>query len=442
MKKIITIFFILLLFNTNFHIVSFRTLIPINTNCAVPDKVVQVAWNKYHNYSEVTTILKNLNETYSEIVRLYSIGKTWENRDIWCIEFSSREETSKPKPALFIVSYHHARERITIEVALYIAWFLATNYATNDTIKEILEKTVIYIIPALNADGIRASEINPWQRKNLHPIDEDGDGKFDEDPPNDVDKDGKIYCWWNATYMGFEGIDDDGDGLINEDWLGGVDLNRNYDFHWNDTNVESGSSDPHSEVYIGPRPFSELETRAIKNFVEQHDNIKYALSFHSGIVGILYPWGYTQSPPPDEEEFISLAKSMSEVSGYPYYQSGRLYTCSGEWGDWMYGVHRIFAFTVEVYGQGYNNTWWTEHAHLINDKAYFYDVWEYFNPPEDEMKTVLEKNLRITLFLATKLTFSKNVLPRIILISVPIISIVVAIMVIVKFRRTRLHQKL
>jgi len=439
-RKITAMFFILLLINTSLHNPKLHFSALKNTDNTTFSKTVQISWNKYHNYSEVTSILKKLNESYSEIVKLYSIGKTLKSRDIWCIELSS-QETSKPKPALFIVSYHHTRERITIEVALYIAWYLATNYATNDTIKEILEKTVIYIIPALNADGIEVSEMNSWQRKNLHPIDEDGDGKFDEDPPNDLDKDGKIYCWWNATYMGFEGIDDDNDGLINEDWLGGVDLNRNYDFHWNDTNVESGSSDPHSEIYIGPRPFSELETQAIKNFVEQHDNIKYALSFHSGIVGILYPWGYTQNPPPDEEKFISLAKNMSEVSGYPYYQSGRLYTCSGEWGDWMYGVHRIFAFTVEVYGQGHNNTWWTEHVHLINDRAYFYDVWEYFNPPEDEIKIVLEKNLRITLFLATKLITGKNTFLRII-ISVSIISIVLAVIVIVKFRRTRLHQKL
>ena len=430
MQKPITIFFILLLLNINFINIQVHITVPKGTDLLASNKVIQITWNKYHNYSEITTILKNLNESYGNIARVYSIGKTWNNRNIWCIELSNHK-VSKPKPALFIVSYHHARERITIEVALYIAWYLATNYATNDTIKEILEKTVVYIVPALNADGIEASEINPWQRKNLRPIDDDEDGRFDEDPPNDVDGDGEIYWWWNVTHMGFEGYDDDGDGLINEDWLGGVDLNRNYGFHWNDTTVKSGSSDPYSEVYIGPEPFSEPETRAIKQFVEKHKNIKYALSFHSGIVAILYPWSYTSDPSPDEEEFVSLSENMSEISGYPYFQSSKLYTSSGEWGDWMYGVHNIFTFTIEVYGQGNNVTWLREHTKEINGTMYLYDIWEYFNPPEDGIETVLEKNLKITLFLASKLLLDEAVLPYAVIIFPIIITLVVVLVVII-----------
>lgn len=437
MKKLTTILFILLLFNINFSSIQFLITVSENASNANIDKVIQVTWSKYHNYSEITTILRILNESYSNIVRLYSIGKTWNNRNIWCIELSNHK-VSKPKPALFIVSYHHARERITIEVALHIAWYLVTNYATNDTIKEILEKTVIYIIPALNADGIEASEINPWQRKNLHPIDEDGDGRFDEDPPNDVDGDGKIYWWWNVTHMGFEGYDDDGDGLVNEDWFGGVDLNRNYDFHWNDTTVKSGSSDLHSEVYIGSKPFSEPETQAIKQFVEKHENIKYALSFHSGVAGILYPWSYTSDPSPDEGEFLSLAGNMSEISGYPYLQSGKLYTASGEWGDWMYGVHNILAFTIEVYGQGSNVTWVVEHTKQFNGTMYFYDIWEYFNPPEDEIETVLEKNLKITLFLASKLLLDETVLPYVAIVFPIIFILVVAVLIVIIVKKSSL----
>jgi len=435
-KKVETIILIIILLN-NIIIYSSQPSIfhSQKTGSLSTNVFFQFSWNKYHNYSEILNFLKKLNESYSEIAKIYSIGKTWNNRNIWCIELSSHV-SSKPKPALFIVSYHHARERITIEVALYTAWYLATNYATNNTIRKILDQTVIYIIPALNADGIEISEINPWQRKNLRPIDEDGDGKVDEDPPNDVDGDGEIYQWWNNASSGFEGIDDDGDGLVNEDWLGGVDLNRNYDFHWNDTEVSSGSSDPHSEVYIGSAPFSELETQAIKNFVETHENIKYAISFHSGTEVILYPWSYTYDPPPDEEEFVSLAEDMSEISGYPYFQASELYTCSGEWGDWMYGVHRIFAFVIEVYGQYGNDTWILEHTKEIDGTFYFYNIWEYFNPPENKIKNVLERNLQIALYLLSKL-LPKQRFDVYIIFSFIIVFMMIALIVIV--RKSREH---
>ena len=58
----------------------------------------------------------------------------------------------------------------------------------------------------------------------------------------------------------------------------GVDLNRNYAEGWGGP----GSSDQAaSEIYRGPKPFSEPETQAIKDFVENHDNLTVLLSFHS-----------------------------------------------------------------------------------------------------------------------------------------------------------------
>jgi carboxypeptidase T len=61
----------------------------------------------------------------------------------------------------------------------------------------------------------------------------------------------------------------------------GVDLNRNY--AWNFGNDNNGSStDPCSEIYRGPFAFSEPETRAIKNLIdEKHSDIKVALNFHA-----------------------------------------------------------------------------------------------------------------------------------------------------------------
>jgi hypothetical protein len=117
----------------------------------------------------------------------------------------------------------------------------------------------------------------------------------------------------------------------------GVDLNRNYDYEWNGG---------------GPAPFSEPETRAVKDFVVQH-NFSYSLDFHSGTRLILYPWGYTNNPPPNEARFKEIAGNLSQVTGGTWYeQSSRLYIHNGTFDDWMYGAEHTFSLCCEIYGQG------------------------------------------------------------------------------------------
>ena len=50
----------------------------------------------------------------------------------------------------------------------------------------------------------------------------------------------------------------------------GVDLNRNYSHGWGGP----GSSEFASEIFRGFSPFSEPETKAIKNFVEENPELK------------------------------------------------------------------------------------------------------------------------------------------------------------------------
>ena len=69
----------------------------------------------------------------------------------------------------------------------------------------------------------------------------------------------------------------------------GVDPNRNFDYHWN----EIGASDnPCTDVYAGPRAFSEPETRAIADFISANkDQIKIFIALHSYSQLWLTPWG-------------------------------------------------------------------------------------------------------------------------------------------------------
>jgi len=351
-------------------------------------------WKHYHNYTEIVNTLLYLNCTYPDIVDVFSVGKSWQNRDIYCIRLTN-ESNMHSKPKVFFVGYHHAREPITAELTLYFAVEAATKFGTNETITRMLNYSEIYMVSALNVDGFDVLKRNDWQRKNARPIDEDGDGLFDEDPPDDEDGDGYIedlFYLYGSTYyfIRWEGLDDDNDGLFNEDWVGGVDLNRNYGYQWNAT-CDSGSPYPDAEDYRGPAPFSEPETQAIRNLALQHD-FKYAVSFHSGAEVILYPWGHTTAPSPDDQLFREVAGNLSELTGASYEQSGEMYTTSGGWEDWMYGNRSTFAFTCEIYQN--DSAWHYEpgpEPHTFWERG----ILQAFNPDPSQIETVIQRWLPV-----------------------------------------------
>jgi hypothetical protein len=131
----------------------------------------------------------------------------------------------------------------------------------------------------------------------------------------------------------------------------GVDLNRNYGYKWGLDNNGS-SPTPSDETYRGPSAFSEPETNNIRQFAENHD-FKIALNYHSYSNLLLYPWGYTDIPCPDDAIFSAHAKLMTRDNNYVYGPgSSTIYPTNGGSDDYMYGdtqaKNAVFAYTPEV----------------------------------------------------------------------------------------------
>ncbi len=316
------------------------------------DLPLSVDWAKYHNYTEIVDILLQLNLTYPDAVDVFSIGKSYLGKDIYCVRLTNETNAGLKSRVLF-VGYHHARERITVELTLFFIVETLTNWSLNQTTSAMLNSAEIFVIVALNVDGFEAVEINEWQRKNLRAVDEDGDGLLDEDLPDDTDGDGYIEDLGRWTDNGWEvvrweGVDDDGDGFLNEDWAGGVDLNRNYGYEWNATCDFPGNPNPSVEDYRGPEPFSENETQVMRDFALQH-RFQYAISFHSGGEWISIPWMYTLEPTEDNKVFKEVGGNISSLVGIRFpYSDVRSTTC-GVWDDWMYGNRSVIALTCEIY---------------------------------------------------------------------------------------------
>jgi carboxypeptidase T len=138
----------------------------------------------------------------------------------------------------------------------------------------------------------------------------------------------------------------------------GVDLNRNYDYLWGCCGGSSGNT--RSETYRGPKAFSAPETRAFRDFVNSRvkngvQQIKAHITFHTNGQLILWPYGHTKTDIPsdmtidDHTAFVTMGKAMAKLNGYKAEQSSDLYITDGDQIDWLYGAHRIFSYTWELY---------------------------------------------------------------------------------------------
>lgn len=262
---------------------------------------------KFHNYNEVLKVMQEIRTLAPEVVALESIGKSLEGRDIVNIRISTNLAQSAQKPGIVFMGTHHAREHLSTEIPLMLAAYLVREYkAGNRDIVALINSREINIIPLVNPDGVEfdiaTGDYQGW-RKNRR---KNGNGSF------------------------------------------GVDLNRNYGYKWGS---EGASNNPNSDIYFGTSAFSEPETQAIKRFIDIKQNLNIALSFHTFSELILYPWGWTFdsiADAKDRQVFQTMANTMSQWNRYKPMQGSALYKVSGEFGDWAYAEHKIFAFTFEM----------------------------------------------------------------------------------------------
>ncbi|MEW5951957.1 MAG: zinc carboxypeptidase [Elusimicrobia bacterium] len=297
------------------------------------EKDFPAADSAYHNYKETYDYLSQLASANKDIASLFSIGKTIEGRDIWVLRLnsSSKGEAKSSKPGAVFVGNHHAREHLSNEVPLLFAAYLLDN-KQNPEIKKYLNSLDIYIIPMFNPDGAEydiATGKYRWHRKNMRK---------------------------------------NSNGTI------GVDLNRNYDTTWC---KYGSSSSPGADTYCGTGPFSEPESSAMRDFILARKNIKTLQSYHSYGSMMLYPWGGSYDPVPNEKDrnaFIKMAQKMGELTGYDPKQSSDLYAASGDTCDWAYEKAGIFAFTTELEGSS-------------------------FYPGASIIKTAVEKNINAAVYL-------------------------------------------
>ena len=303
-----------------------------------PDEV-----NAYRSYQAIVSHLTELERNHSDIMDLITIGSSHgddgnvdqagDNREIFAVKISdfvnsSDDSGMESEPDVLFVGGQHAREWIAVEVPVSLIEYLVESYSRDQSIRDLIDHSEIWIVPLVNPDGYEHSrKIDRMWRKNMR---------------------------------------------FNSDGSRGVDLNRNFPYplgvKWTD-GLPIGtftSIDPAFETYRGSAPFSEPETRAVQQLVLQN-NFKLAISFHNFGQTILYPWGIESEPTKDARLLEQIANTFSneirKVGGpeyratqsyNPFNSAGGAYLKHGEISDWLYDIG-ILAFTVEIRPESHRN---------------------------------------------------------------------------------------
>jgi len=310
-------------------------------------KAFPPADSAYHDYGEMVAELQQAAFDHPATFSLFSLGLSYEGRTIWAGKISDNVAVDKDEPEVLFTHHQHAREHLTVEQGLYTLHMLLDGYGVDPRITNIMNSREIWMIFDMNPDGgeydVATGTYANW-RKNRQPN-------------------------AGSSYVG-------------------TDLNRNWSYQWNCCG--GGSNDPSSTTYRGPAAFSAPETQVVRDFVESRvvggvQQIKANIDFHTFDELVMWPYSYTLTDVPadmtqdDHDALAALGQAMAASNGYTAEQASDLYIFDGSINDWLYGVHRIFSYTFEMYP-------------ISTDQAGFY-------PPDEVIPAQTARNREAILYL-------------------------------------------
>lgn len=161
-------------------------------------------WNAYPTYEAYISMMEEFQTKYPSLCTTSVIGKSVENRKLMICKLTSSANTGK-KPRVLYTSTMHGDETTGYVVLLRLIDHLLSNYESDPRIKNILDKTEVWICPLTNPDGAYRTGNHTVQgatRYNANNVDLNRNFKDDEagDHP-----DGKPWQPEATAFMDLEG---------------------------------------------------------------------------------------------------------------------------------------------------------------------------------------------------------------------------------------------
>ncbi|MCP5068924.1 MAG: hypothetical protein GY946_20370 [bacterium] len=257
-------------------------------------------FDEYKTLDEIESYLTELASADADLVTHSVIGTSIEGRDIVSLEV---RKPGPDKPSMLIIGTQHAREWISPMTAVCLADALIRD-ADLPAHASLLDRVDILLVPVVNPDGY----VYSWDERRM----------------------------WRKNRR-------DGHG---------VDLNRNWDSNWGE---EPGSSaDMDDSNYRGTAPWSEPESAAVRDLVDDNPRLRAMIDLHSYGQQILTPPGVFDESVPDEDEIMDLATWMqrdmeaTHSVRYDVLRAIDLYPAAGTAPDWAYEERDIFGYTIEL----------------------------------------------------------------------------------------------
>ena len=261
-------------------------------NLAQKDK----ALSTYPTPEEIESKLKALARKHPSIFKLFSIGKTERNRDLWVMKVSDNVEVDEVEPEFKYVANMHGDEIVGREMMVSLLEEIGKSYSEGDTeVSNLVNNTELFIMPSLNPDGAAGRRRGNGNWRDLN-----------RDFP-DVDRDGN------------EG-------------------------HHVDSIFDNAFID------------RQKETLAMMDF-QSTRNFALSANFHGGTEVVNYPWDTKRDDFPYMNLVMELSRDYAKkipsmrdnrefidgiVNGYDWYE------INGGMQDWSYYWHQDLQVTIEL----------------------------------------------------------------------------------------------
>ena len=249
------------------------------------------------DHAQLSAALQEIAGAYPDVATLDLVGHSREGRAIEAMRLTAPGE-HEGRPALLLIANLEGPRVFESGVVLHHAERLAAGYAEDERVRELLDSTVVWIIPRANPDAAEWRFATPRHERwaGTTGVDNDRDGRQGEDPPADVDGDGLITQMrvrdpdgrWMADpsderalveadrnkgqtgvwKLHTEGRDLDGDEEVAEDPAGDTRVDKNFPSGWEQHTPEAG-------LFATDEP----EVRALCEFVMERRNLALVLAY-------------------------------------------------------------------------------------------------------------------------------------------------------------------
>lgn len=304
---------------------------------------------RYLSYGELTAQLEAWASAFPGVVRLGSLGKTRQGRDVWMLTIGP--DPDRARPAVWVDGNMHAAEVAGSNVALAVAEAAIRLQVAPETLPaglrltpalvQRLQEVLFHVLPRMSPDGaervlttgrfvrsIPDGEVAHRERPYWRVTDVDGDGLSlsmrRRDPAGDyaesrqfpgrmllreVEDEGPFYRIFP------EGVIEnfDGETIPTPNFLDDnpTDLNRNFPYSWMPEHEQEGA---------GSYPLHETESRAVVEFTSARPNIFAWLNLHTYGGVFIRPLGHKLDAEMDQSDlaiFRQVEAWGERYAGYP-----------------------------------------------------------------------------------------------------------------------------